>query len=639
MIGPHCIGVPASLPDFLAQSGTGIVKYLNPDKPVPKAAITVGRIHYLSEEKDLNDPVGLARRHADIVTLNSEQTDITLYEGLNEPGVTDADYIRRLVVYEQERVRILNSRGIGAVVLNLSRGWPREDEHGHIEWEPFAELLTDLPDGNYLGLHEYWNVEGPLHEDSYQHLAGRLFRCPFDVPILVTECGVDYAGGQDDGWRGQGLAVAQYAGQLAEYRDMLATDSRVKGATVFTYGNKGEWQSFDIEPDWTRFVDVCKPVAPEMTDPIRVWHDGGVITLELEEYLRGVLPSEMPPLWNMEALKAQAICARSYAMWRRQHPRTAEYDLYADTRDQCYAPELMHERSDQAVRDTAGLHVMEEEAPMFAQYVSRCGREDCDYCLGEDGYDDKTWHERACQYGMHYMAQLGTTHRDILRHYYGNIEFSDEENGGDMAEKTLWKDPATAAHQVGPDGKVTGSRVDILKSEDILGHDLATGATVFRVVSLRFIDEEQARGDTRILVNVLDRNGAPTMAKVINAWPQQKMPKWDNLAYDWASPGHVAEFAQGGGNYDPSKDGPLGPYVIYIEQDQEKRLVPSDYCIGFGLPGNRHVGYQVTYQECSAYVDDLYIEDLEPPPVLVPEKNGCNLIVAGLVMLWKSFKK
>ena len=207
-----------------------------------------------------------------------------------------------------------------------------------------------------------------------------------------------------------------------------------------------------------------------------------------------------------------------------------------------------------------------------------------------------------------------------------------------METKTLWKDPMTEAHKVGADGKVIGSRVDILKAEDVLGHELARGATVYRVVSLRFIDEEQARGDTRILVTVLDRNGSPTMAKVIHCWPQQTRPQWDGTTYDWASPGHTAEFAQGGGNYDPSKHGPLGPYVIYIEQDQEKRLVPADWCIGFGLPGNRHVAYQVTYQECLAYTDDVYMEG-PPEPVLIPEKNGCSLILAGLALLLESFKR
>ncbi len=39
-----------------------------------------------------------------------------------------------------------------------------------------------------------------------------------------------------------------------------------------------------------------------------------VNNVALEEYLMGVVPAEMPPGWNVEAHKAQAIAARSYAI-------------------------------------------------------------------------------------------------------------------------------------------------------------------------------------------------------------------------------------------------------------------------------------------------------------------------------------
>ncbi|HWX10147.1 MAG TPA: SpoIID/LytB domain-containing protein [Gaiellaceae bacterium] len=54
----------------------------------------------------------------------------------------------------------------------------------------------------------------------------------------------------------------------------------------------------------------------------------------LEKYLYGVVPSEMPSDWSPEALKAQAVAARSYAMATRQVG--APFDLYSDTRSQMY---------------------------------------------------------------------------------------------------------------------------------------------------------------------------------------------------------------------------------------------------------------------------------------------------------------
>ncbi len=55
--------------------------------------------------------------------------------------------------------------------------------------------------------------------------------------------------------------------------------------------------------------------------------------LRMEDYLRGVVPSEMPAFWHPEALKSQAVAARSYA---RATMRSGAFDFYADTRSQVY---------------------------------------------------------------------------------------------------------------------------------------------------------------------------------------------------------------------------------------------------------------------------------------------------------------
>ena len=55
----------------------------------------------------------------------------------------------------------------------------------------------------------------------------------------------------------------------------------------------------------------------------------------LDDYLRGVVPVEMPASWPVEALRAQAVAARSYAV-RRLHPGTGAFDVYDDTRSQVY---------------------------------------------------------------------------------------------------------------------------------------------------------------------------------------------------------------------------------------------------------------------------------------------------------------
>src|SRR3954454_23691018 len=65
-----------------------------------------------------------------------------------------------------------------------------------------------------------------------------------------------------------------------------------------------------------------------------------ITLVPLEQYLYGVVPSEMPSGWPTEALKAQAVAARSYALATRKVG--APYDAYSDTRSQMYLG-LSHE--------------------------------------------------------------------------------------------------------------------------------------------------------------------------------------------------------------------------------------------------------------------------------------------------------
>jgi len=68
--------------------------------------------------------------------------------------------------------------------------------------------------------------------------------------------------------------------------------------------------------------------------------DGGGITvvaeMGVEEYLLGVLPHEMEPGWPREALKAQAVVARTFAYYHLGKYRKSGFDLSADTRSQVY---------------------------------------------------------------------------------------------------------------------------------------------------------------------------------------------------------------------------------------------------------------------------------------------------------------
>jgi SpoIID/LytB domain protein len=58
-----------------------------------------------------------------------------------------------------------------------------------------------------------------------------------------------------------------------------------------------------------------------------------VNSVPIDSYVRGVVSNEMPRDWPLEAVKAQAVAARSYVL---AHRRGGEFDVYRDTRDQVY---------------------------------------------------------------------------------------------------------------------------------------------------------------------------------------------------------------------------------------------------------------------------------------------------------------
>lgn len=97
-----------------------------------------------------------------------------------------------------------------------------------------------------------------------------------------------------------------------------------------------------------------------------------VNTLTLREYLYGVVPSEMPSSYPMEALKAQAVCARSFA-WRQM--RSNSYKAYGADVDDTTSFQVYHmsgedARTRKAVRSTAGKMVYSGNKVITTYYYS-----------------------------------------------------------------------------------------------------------------------------------------------------------------------------------------------------------------------------------------------------------------------------
>lgn len=98
-----------------------------------------------------------------------------------------------------------------------------------------------------------------------------------------------------------------------------------------------------------------------------------VNVLSLEEYLKGVVPNELPPSFGEEALKAQAVAARNYAI-RPRVKKFPQFDVCDSVQSQVYfgynteAPE-----SNEAIEDTRGLVALHEGEVILALYSSAAG--------------------------------------------------------------------------------------------------------------------------------------------------------------------------------------------------------------------------------------------------------------------------
>ena len=94
--------------------------------------------------------------------------------------------------------------------------------------------------------------------------------------------------------------------------------------------------------------------------------------VDLEEYLKRVTPSEMPPTYELEALKAQAVCARTYAWRQIQGNAYSTYGAHVDdsTNFQVYNNTLTFDSTDTAVNETFGQLLEYNGDPIEAFYYS-----------------------------------------------------------------------------------------------------------------------------------------------------------------------------------------------------------------------------------------------------------------------------
>jgi stage II sporulation protein D len=144
--------------------------------------------------------------------------------------------------------------------------------------------------------------------------------------------------------------------------------------------------------------------------------------LSLERYITSVVGAEMPSSWSMEALRAQAVAARSYALAHMARPANPHWHLGDTTRWQAYRGlASVNGRTQEAVASTAGLILSYQGAIVESLYAATT-----QITIEAHGHLGASM----SQHGAQELAQRGYTYNQILGHYYQGASLARLKAGG-----------------------------------------------------------------------------------------------------------------------------------------------------------------------------------------------------------------
>ena len=157
----------------------------------------------------------------------------------------------------------------------------------------------------------------------------------------------------------------------------------------------------------------------------------------LDDYIKGVVPSEMPSSWDVEAHKAQAIAARSYALANLGKRARYGYDLKDTPEDQAYGGASAETaKTNSAVDDTKGIVLTYNMQVITAYYSASAGGQtsaaawgaDLPYLRSVPSFDDnvkKNGHGIGMsQHGANNLAKQGYNAYQILQYFYKDVKFA-----------------------------------------------------------------------------------------------------------------------------------------------------------------------------------------------------------------------
>jgi SpoIID/LytB domain protein len=174
-----------------------------------------------------------------------------------------------------------------------------------------------------------------------------------DVQVLATK-GLKV---QQVGKRAQRRLPAKVRGKQVQRWRIVPVGERAKVQRKA----KGGWRTWKTLRGEAQFTAGGRPITlvtptgrAAYRGALRSTHRNTVNVVPLEAYLRGLVPNEVPATWPAQAVRAQAVAARTYAAYERRDHRGDYYDTCDTDACQVYSGyDGEHARSNAAVRATA----------------------------------------------------------------------------------------------------------------------------------------------------------------------------------------------------------------------------------------------------------------------------------------------
>ncbi|MCX7994498.1 MAG: SpoIID/LytB domain-containing protein [candidate division WOR-3 bacterium] len=149
--------------------------------------------------------------------------------------------------------------------------------------------------------------------------------------------------------------------------------------------------------------------------------------LNIEDYLKGVVPCEIGKIDKkiMEAAKAQAVAARTYAHAHLGQYAEMGFDLYATVKDQVYEGMRVEDSViNQAIKMTCGIVLTYKGNPIDAKYHSTCGGYTADYCETWGGSPISYLKSKKCEFckeSPHAFWQREMTKQEFFSNLRANL--------------------------------------------------------------------------------------------------------------------------------------------------------------------------------------------------------------------------